>query len=294
MGLKPVPRFESYRGMLFVSFAGGGPGLVDYLGRAREYLDYMLDFGESELEVVTGTQKFSMSANWKLLVENSIDPYHALSTHRRYFRQYLPDIGLDNSKWLNWDPGIGIALDNGHTLIEFPQSTTPLSEGAKAELAAVRAQLVAHYGEERAHRIADFDRNMFIFPNLVLISLWRSVRTFFPLRPDYVEINEWALMPRTDPPNLRLKRLESFMSFLGPAGFGAPDDVSALEGCQRGFAASGDDWSDLSRNMTDEVPPASGELQQRGFWRRWRALTNGEHGPLECADHPVRTNVGAR
>jgi p-cumate 2,3-dioxygenase alpha subunit len=36
---------------------------------------------------------------------------------------------------------------------------------------------------------------------------------------------------------LRQRRFENFISFLGPAGFGTPDDVYALEGCQRGFAA---------------------------------------------------------
>jgi p-cumate 2,3-dioxygenase alpha subunit len=37
---------------------------------------------------------------------------------------------------------------------------------------------------------------------------------------------------------LRQRRFDNFISFLGgPAGFGTPDDVYALEGCQSGFAA---------------------------------------------------------
>jgi p-cumate 2,3-dioxygenase alpha subunit len=67
LGLKPVPRFESYRGMLFLSFDPAIDGLVSYLGNAREYLDLVLEFGGEDVEIVHGSQACSMKANWKLL-----------------------------------------------------------------------------------------------------------------------------------------------------------------------------------------------------------------------------------
>jgi p-cumate 2,3-dioxygenase subunit alpha len=78
LGLSPVPRFDGYRGMLFVSFDPAVENLISYLGGAREYLDLMVEFGGGELE--HGSQAYSMKANWKLLVENSMDGYHALPT----------------------------------------------------------------------------------------------------------------------------------------------------------------------------------------------------------------------
>jgi len=90
MGLRPAPRFENYKGMLFVNFDPAADDLVSFLGNAREYLDYMLDFGGDDVEIVPGAQAYSMKANWKLLIENSIDGYHAMATHHRYFVQ-LPD-----------------------------------------------------------------------------------------------------------------------------------------------------------------------------------------------------------
>ena len=285
MGLKPVPRSQIYRGMIFVCFDRNVVDLVTYLGPVREYLDLTLDFSDAEDEILQGTQAFSMRANWKLLIENSIDPYHLRSTHRRYFQQFLPDMGIDSSKWANWDTGIGIALDGGHSLFECPILPTPLSESARAELEALRARLTAKFGAERTRLITDYMRNIFIFPNLILISIWRSVRTFYPVAPDYIEITEWGLMPRNESLELRQRRIGSFMSFLGPAGFGTPDDVAGLEGCQRGYATMREHgWSDLSRHMLSEVPPGSGELQQRSFWRRWRALASGETGATNCTD----------
>src|SRR5438552_2940063 len=289
LGLTPVPRFDSYRGMMFVSFDPTIESLAGYLGNACEYLDCMLDFGGEDTEIVPGSQAYSMKANWKLLVENSMDGYHAIPTHQRFFSQYLADIGMDPSSWsgANRIQGIGLALGGGHAVIENRTRALPITGTAKQELDDIRARLVAKVGAERAHRVADYSRNLFIFPNLILISSWHTIRTWYPLAPDYIEIDAWANLPRNESPELRQRRFENFISFLGPAGFGTPDDVYALEGCQRGFAAWREaSWSDISRGMGREQPMSTDELQMRAFWRRWHALIQGLRDPTDCSDRP--------
>ncbi len=59
--------------------------LVDYLGNAREYLDVICDQTDAGMSIVAGSQEYSIRANWKLLTENSIDGYHAMTTHASYF-----------------------------------------------------------------------------------------------------------------------------------------------------------------------------------------------------------------
>jgi hypothetical protein len=78
-------------------------------------------------------------------------------------------------------------------------------------------------------------------------------------------------------------RFSNFIAFLGPAGFGTPDDVAGLAGCQQGFAASEVEWTDLSRGMRREAGAlANDELQMRAFWRRWYSLMNPEYvAPIE-------------
>ena len=118
-----------------------------------------------------------------------------------------------------------------------------------------------------------------------MISSWHTIRTFYPLAPDYMEIDAWASLPRGESPELRQRRFENFISFLGPAGFGTPDDVYALEGCQRGFAAWREvSWSDISRGMGRAQPSSQDELQMRAFWRRWHALMQGLRDPTDCSD----------
>jgi len=297
MGLVPVPRFESYRGMMFVSFDTEIVDLVTYLGNARETVDHMLDFGGDDVEAVEGAQNYSIKANWKLLVENSMDAYHAASTHARYFREYIPAMGMDPSSWVGGAKAFvgwkGVDLGNGHAMIEGPALPTPLDASAPEELARIRAALDVKFGKERAHKIADYSRNLFIYPNLILISFWRTVRTFYPVAPDYMEVDAWALLPRSESEHLRHKRIENFLSFLGPAGLATPDDVAALEGCQRGFLALPDrTFSDISRGMGRE-PLNTDELQMRAFWRRWKAMLAGETGATDCSDHPERVKVQA-
>jgi len=288
-GLTPVPRFESYRGLMFVCYDSNVVDLVTYFGpEARLQIDYVIDSagGQAELEVVPGAQSYSMRANWKLLVENSIDSYHGMPTHQRFFKKYLTDLGIASNADQMAKPGsAGRSLGNGHGVTEKPRHNTALSMGAATELAAQRQLIEARHGAEYAHQACDFDRNIFIFPNLILISTWRTVRTFYPVAPDYMEVDAWGLMPANDSPELRAQRFQNFISFLGPAGFGTPDDVSGLEGCQRGFGAYHEaPWSDISRGMKREAPIATDELQMRAFWRRWHALMMGQTGNTQCGD----------
>src|SRR5690606_20877512 len=125
---------------------------------------------------------------------------HFASTHLRYVRQYLPSMGMDTTEYSpsamrNSLDDIGISLGNGHSLVEMKQRALPIDR-AKDELAAHRELLVEKFGEEHADKVANFNRNLFIFPNLIMISMWRTVRTFYPISPDYMEVDAWPLMPK--------------------------------------------------------------------------------------------------
>ena len=75
--LVPVPQLAQYRGLYFVHFQPASESLTDYLAGAAEIIDLVMDQAESGMEIVGGTQEYSIEANWKLLCENSFDGYHA-------------------------------------------------------------------------------------------------------------------------------------------------------------------------------------------------------------------------
>jgi p-cumate 2,3-dioxygenase alpha subunit len=279
LALATPTRVESYRGFIFISFNPAIEGLVDYLAGAREYLDLVCDQSEAGMEIVGGTQLYSMRANWKLLVENSLDGYHAPITHQRYF-EFLMEMGVDSSGIRR--TGAGKSLGNGHAVIETAPAPggRPIAtwaphfgEARKAELAAIRRQLEARFGVERAYKMTQMNRNLLIFPNLIINDIMAiTVRTFFPRTPDYMDITAWALAPIDEQPEHRAMRLDNFLTFLGPGGFATPDDVEMLEACQMGFANREVEWSDISRGMKRDHPLHNDELQMRAFWRRWQEL----------------------
>jgi benzoate/toluate 1,2-dioxygenase alpha subunit len=128
------------------------------------------------------------------------------------------------------------------------------------------------------------NRNLVIFPNLVVIDLVMGVviRKIDPVSPDYMEVTAWELAPPEEGDELRRQRLDNFLTFWGPGGLASPDDVEALETCQVGYAARKElAWSDISRGMDKPAASSTDELQMRTWWRRWNELVTGEQLPAE-------------
>ena len=205
LGLRPVARVENYRGFVFASFDENVTDLVTYLAGAREYLDLVIDSGDGQMEIVKGTNEYCIGANWKLLAENSIDGYHAVSTHDTYFK-YLVALGTDLKGGVQ---GTARDLGNGHAVLEYAApwgrpiaKWEPLfGEHARQEIAVLRAGLVDKYGQERASRMADVNRNLLIYPNLVVNDIMAiTVRTFMPSAADRMDVTAWEMAPRDELP----------------------------------------------------------------------------------------------
>jgi p-cumate 2,3-dioxygenase alpha subunit len=274
LGLARVARVESYRGFVFASYDRDIVDLPAYLAGAKDYIDLVVDGCGGSVEIIKGTNEYSFDANWKLLAENSVDGYHAASTHDTYFK-YLVSLGTDMQGGV---VGQAVKLGNGHAVIEYSApwgrpvaKWEPLfGEESHAEIDRLRAELVDRYGEERAHKMAEVNRNLIIYPNLIINDIMAvTVRTMFSPAPDRVDVTAWELAPTDELPTLRHRRLDSFLTFLGPGGFATPDDIEALESCQQGFTSGGVEWNDISRGM-GRGSMANDEEQMREFWRRWQ------------------------
>lgn len=293
------PHVDSYRGMYFVNFGAAVRSLRDNLGNACELIDLTMDSAEplGGWKIVKGTAKFGIRANWKLLAENSTDNYHFRTVHRTYSdylgerreRAGVPAPGVNriaNSR--------SLALDNGHVAM-LTQSVgraianpSPLwSQEATAETARIRDELVKIYGEERGLQMATISRFLIIFPNQAFQDTQSGfrMRQWWPMSPGEMEVNQWEFVPRREREDMTAYRLEGAALFLGPGGFGTPDDVEALESCQIGFSAPEVEWSDISRGM-QRVPRSDDELAARGFWRQWHALIQGLDRAARTGDVP--------
>ena len=183
--------------------------------------------------------------------------------------------------------GVAIDLDNGHfTTDNINFRGRPVAkwiplfgEDAKEEIAAIRAELVERLGAARATRVADTNRNLVIFPNLVINDGSSvTIRTFFPDGAGRMHVTAWALGPIEESESARARRLDAFLTFYGPGGFATPDDVEALELVQQGLANWRDDpWSEMSRGLAKDGDQLnSDEHHLRTFWRHWNKLMTQE------------------
>jgi p-cumate 2,3-dioxygenase subunit alpha len=216
-------------------------------------------------------------------VENSLDGYHVLPVHVTYF-EYLEK--TQGSRPILGDISEAIDLGNGHVAIKFrapwarpvARWTPALGESNRERVEAAYAELVRKYGPERAELIGRVDRNVLIFPNLVILDIMGIVvRKLTPTSAGHTKVTQWSLAPAGENPQLQARRLDSFVTFQGPGGLATPDDLEALEACQGGLrAAAGVPWSDLSRGMHREhrgLPSlADDETVLRTFWRQWQTL----------------------
>jgi len=290
-GLKSPAKFEQYKDFWFMNLDPDAPSLVDYLGKATDYIDLVVDQSPSgTMQVIAGTQEYDVNANWKLMVENSVDDYHLPSTHSTWLN-YMANSGVkveppkDPSLVLPTH-GLAIDLGNGHFTIDNVNfrgrpvaAWIPIyGEEAKPEMAAIREELVQRVGPDRAKRICDTNRNLVIFPNLVINDGSSvTIRTFYPDGADKMHVLAWALGPVEETESARARRLDAFLTFYGPGGFATPDDVEALELVQQGLANYTDDrWSEMSRGMGRETEQLnSDEHHLRTFWRHWDKMMTG-------------------
>jgi p-cumate 2,3-dioxygenase subunit alpha len=282
--LVPVPRLAQYRGFWFLNYDAGAVDLAQYLGPACDYIDVIVDQAAEGMHIVGNSQEYSARANWKLLAENSTDILHVETLHPTYLDLVATNSG--NAMKRGRMEGQAIDLGSGHSVVErratygrpVAQWISLWGEEARLEIEAIYQRLVERYGAERAHRMAKNARNMLIFPNLVINDIMSiTVRVFQPVAPDRMDVSVWSLAPREEVGKPALaRRLTNFLEFLGPGGFATPDDIEALESCQRAATAAREaPWNDLSKGFDitgdDRVGDTKDELPQRAFWRGWQA-----------------------
>ena len=101
--LTPVPRVANYRGFIFASLAPAGEDIETFLGASARVIDTMVDQSPQGIEVLDGSIRYMMRANWKFQSENGADGYHVAAVHRNYaatvsFREQLMGDTLDPLK----------------------------------------------------------------------------------------------------------------------------------------------------------------------------------------------------
>jgi benzoate/toluate 1,2-dioxygenase subunit alpha len=263
-GLVPVARFASYRGFLFASLRSDVPDLEDYLGDMRTLIDLVVDQSPDGVECVGGRGQFFFEGNWKLQMENGVDPYHFASTHRSYIQslQRRAEKASVYSGFSSSELQRGsFAFPHGHNAMWGPAppgKTTPLSFLAD--------EIRGRVGETRL-RWMNYVRNITLFPNAQLAdNASLQLRIWRPLAADRTEMRTFCLAPVGEPPEARRMRIRQYEEFFNPGGLATPDDIANYEDCQRGLAARAVTWQQgHARGATLTRPGANDAARELGI-----------------------------
>lgn len=238
--LQAVPRFESYRGVLFASLNPDVLPLEDYLGDLRRMIDLVVDQSPNGVECIPGRGNFTFNGNWKLQMENGVDPYHFSSTHPSYIqalqRRSEQASVYSGFKSQQLERGT-FAFKHGHNAMWGPapsEKATPL--------AYAKDELVQRLGETSAKWMT-YVRNVTVFPNAQFAeNASLQLRIWRPLSVDRTEMRTFCLAPVGEAPEPRALRIRQYEEFFNPTGLATPDDITNYEDCQRGLGASPIFW----------------------------------------------------
>lgn len=287
LGLKRVPRVESWRGMVFGSFDESIIPLDDYLGDMRFYLDAFFDRFPQGIEFMGAPHRWVMNANWKLPVENQLgDVNHGAFLHS----SIIPREAQDMIEKLGYSavpkPG------HGATFRIMPEDS-PIDEiawGMEGMGGMFGGDEVQEYlrdvQRQAAERVGDIRARMKgltygVYPNLSFLWSNTSFKVSHPRGPGKVEYWSWAAVPADAPDSVKKVLRTNYSSFFGPGGILEQEDsevwVQQFQGSNIDFADDKPYFYGLGLNEEKPHPDFPGlvsvtanEFYARHFFARWR------------------------
>ncbi|MEC9341166.1 MAG: aromatic ring-hydroxylating dioxygenase subunit alpha [Pseudomonadota bacterium] len=206
-GLVSMPRVANYNGMIFGSLNPDVMPIEEYLGPAADFIPYATAADGEEL-VMVDTYKYDIAANWKLLIDNTMDGYHVPYVHGAMFEAF----GLPKDARME-----GCARTLGHHGSIDWEESRPLAARTTNRYMAIFPNITVHYNASG---------DMF------------AIRQIEPLNVDRMQVTMWLLAPKsTATREMNEKRAKAFTITWGPGGLFGSDDARQLEWVQMGMKA---------------------------------------------------------
>ncbi|HEV8022734.1 MAG TPA: Rieske 2Fe-2S domain-containing protein [Candidatus Lustribacter sp.] len=284
-GLVPLPRLDSYRGLIFASVAPDGITLDEHLGGAKEFIDLFMDLSPTgRVSLQAGNQKLRYNGNWKFMPENSMEgDYHGPFIHKVAFELHSKKTGFDvSSLYENEIPDVIRSLPGGHMVEDYRGATmAPPNRPPSAARLAYKDAMVRAYGEEKAAQLlGTMAPLIYIFPNLMY--LMTHIRVVQPVSVAETFVYYQPMLLDGAPAEINEERLRMHEFMFGAAGFISPDDIEIMERSQAALNAGGNEWLFIGRGEhRDKQLPDGGstgftmdENHIRGFWKHYSGVMN--------------------
>lgn len=232
-GLRPIPRVEVYKGLIFANLDPQAMPLEEFLGEFRWYLDIMLGRSDGGMEVRGVPQRWVVHANWKMVSENFVDPYHVQTSHRS-----TVELGMSPEDPLYASYGHGVACNHGHGICVITSS--PKSKAKPVKYQGLPQEMWPMFERNLTkEQLEVFDKVKVLvgtcFPNMSFncplhgneghLYNYFNVRVWRPLGPDKVEVISWFLIDKNAPEAYKEGAYKGYIGSFGPSGTLEQDDT---------------------------------------------------------------------
>lgn len=288
LGLKKVPRVESWNGMIFGSFDEDIESLDDYLGDMKFYLGAFFERFPEGVEFVGSPQRWVINANWKLPMENQLgDVNHGPFLHASVIPPEANNEIIEH--------GVSVVPGSGHgaTFRLMPEGTEveQVAWGFEAMSTLLAGPEVHEYLREIQARAAERvgpirsrikGLTFGVFPNLSFLWSNTAFKVSHPRGPGKVEYWSWSVVPADAPEAIKKVLRGNHTSFFGPGGILEQEDSEAwmqqFLGANIDFADDrpffyglGEGEEGPHAEMPGLVSSTANEFYARHFFKRWRA-----------------------
>jgi salicylate 5-hydroxylase large subunit len=254
-------------GVVFATVDPTTPSFEEYLGATMlNYFDRVFDGRELR---VLGYSRQRIPANWKLMVENIKDPYHASLLH-----VFLVSFGLfraDNPSETRMDP------TGRHSVLVSSRR----QETSSTDVAALSSFTALKLEDDRLlDPVREFPGTATVvmqtlWPNLIVQqqSNTLALRQIVPRGPESFDLM-WTYFGYADDDDEMVTRRLRQANLMGPAGLVSLDDSEVMQLAQQGVTARPDGESMLDVGLGDDgdVDHIVTEVAIREFYRHYREV----------------------
>jgi hypothetical protein len=270
--------------------AEGGETLGEYLGEMRWYLDMMVDRTDGGLEVLPGTHKWVIPANWKFAADNFVgDSYHVPRTHSSAFELGVfpeyPDTGPEVAPGGGHGLGVNVfKLEGGREAAaeKYPPHVLPYMH----YLLERRQETKRRLGEVKNALLGKLlAANGTVFPNFSFLDLpgYLTFRVWHPKGPNKMEAWAWNVVEKEMPPEVKEMTARNYLNQFGPGGVFEQDDAEMWGLCSESMRGRvcrryplnyqmGMGHEETRETMPGKVGRVLSEMTQRSFYTRWADL----------------------
>lgn len=265
-GLVPVAQLDIFKGLIFATFDPQAPPLLEYLNGQERELGIMFDRRAGGTEIIGGTHKWVMNANWKYAADNFFgDDGHHTITHMSVRR-----VTIDKRYY---------ARTNDDALEDKNRRLALVPEGVIRDYHSKHFnELVERIGPELAERPGLVTT---VFPNVSPNFTRHMIRVWHPRGPDKTEIWSYCVVDKDAPAEVKdAMRLHLTQTF-GPAGNLEQDDMNNWVQCTstaRGLIARRYPQNIQAHlGHEDKAVPIGGGRRLRAFYARWEMMMKAEN-----------------